>query len=418
LILSAKTSDDLSLLELHVYDEQEENLWVRNDLMVPSMPLCVEWLDFPASQQAAATTSGGKTHGNYVAVGTFDTAIEVWDLDVLDGLYPTAILGPPPGLIPEVPPPAAPVGTGKKKKRAQPPPLPAANDKHHTQSVISLSWTPAHRNLLLSASADGTVKLWDLSRPSPMEAIKSWVHHDGEKVLAVEWNRFGVPGCGGPVGGGQPEFSTVVLSAGERSVKVWDSRAVGGVVTTGRLGADVECVKWDPWNAMDFFVSLENGLILCYDARTLSSSSAGGAQPQPKYTISAHDGPCTALDVNPHVRGCIATGGMDKIVKIWNVNEEQLAEGGKREISLVTSRDLSVGKVFTVKFSPDSPLTLGAGGSLAKLQLWDVSTNAGARAAFGPRLRRMGKEIAEAKKGSGGVIGVIDDDEASGDEEA
>jgi hypothetical protein len=33
---------------------------------------------------------------------------------------------------------------------------------------------------------------------------------------------------------------------------------------------------------------------------------------------------------------------MDKIVKIWNVNEEQQAEGGKREISLVTSRDLGV----------------------------------------------------------------------------
>jgi periodic tryptophan protein 1 len=261
LILTAKTSDDLSLLELHVYDEREENLWVRNDLMVPSMPLCVEWLDFPPSQAAAQggheEQAAKKTHGNYVAVGTFDTAIEVWDLDVLDGLYPTAILGPPPGLIPDVPPPA-PTGTGKKKKRAQPPPPPAANDKHHTQSVISLSWTSAHRNLLLSSSADGSIKLWDLSRPSPMEAIKSWTHHQGEKVLAVEWNRFGVQGCGGPVGA-KAEFSTVVLSAGERSVMVWDSRAVGGVVSTGRLGADVECVKWDPWNAMDFFVSLALG---------------------------------------------------------------------------------------------------------------------------------------------------------------
>jgi periodic tryptophan protein 1 len=96
-------------------------------------------------------------------------------------------------------------------------------------------------------------------------------------------------------------------------------------------------------------------LVLCYDARMLSSSESvvstastggkkskkaplSGTQAQPKYTISAHDGPASALDVNPHVPGCLATGGMDKIVKIWNVNEDE----GKREISLVTSRDLGV----------------------------------------------------------------------------
>lgn len=65
----------------------------------------------------------------------------------------------------------------------------------------------------------------------------------------------------------------------------------------------------------------------------------GQDTPRPKYTISAHDGPVSALHVNPHVRGCIATGGMDKTVKIWNVQEE---EDAKREISMVTSQDLGV----------------------------------------------------------------------------
>ena len=88
-------------------------------------------------------------------------------------------------------------------------------------------------------------------------------------------------------------------------------------------------------------MSLENGLILAYDARTLTSSTqqGSGPVPQPKYTISAHDGPASALDINPHIRGCIATGGMDGKVKVWNVNEE---DGGKREVSLAVSRDLGV----------------------------------------------------------------------------
>jgi len=88
-------------------------------------------------------------------------------------------------------------------------------------------------------------------------------------------------------------------------------------------------------------VSLENGLILAYDSRTLSNSSTPAT---PKYTLSAHDGAAAALDINPHIRGCIATGGMDKLVKIWNITDEETEgeKGRKREISLATSRDLGL----------------------------------------------------------------------------
>ena len=98
-------------------------------------------------------------------------------------------------------------------------------------------------------------------------------------------------------------------------------------------------------------VSLENGLILSYDSRTLSSSMTTGKKStsrlstaQPKYTLSAHDGGAAALDINPHIRGCIATGGMDKTVKVWNVADDETEgmQGRKREISLATSRDLGV----------------------------------------------------------------------------
>jgi WD40 repeat protein len=99
----------------------------------------------------------------------------------------------------------------------------------------------------------------------------------------------------------------------------------------------------------DHQVSLENGLILSYDSRvlptSLSQSSSGKlSAAQPKYTLSAHDGAAGALDINPHIRGCIATGGMDKLVKVWNVSDEESegVKGRKREISLATSRDLGV----------------------------------------------------------------------------
>lgn len=165
-----------------------------------------------------------------------------------------------------------------------------------------------------------------------------------------------------------------------------------------------------------------------FDARTLPSDLNS---PSPaRFTLSAHDGAASALDVNPHIRGCIVTGGTDKVVKVWNVSEDTDLE--KRQVSLVISRDLGVvrlsflfscegvfillqGKVFSTSWSPNDPLTLAAAGSQGKLQVWDISANGGARKAFGPKLAEAGRILRE--KTGGGVVGVSSDDEdSSGDE--
>ena len=101
------------------------------------------------------------------------------------------------------------------------------------------------------------------------------------------------------------------------------------------------------------------------------------------------------------------------MVKIWNINED--ADLNKRQVSLVTSRDLGVGKVFSVSWSPDDPLTLAAAGSKAKLQVWEVGANAGARKALGSKVAAAGRTVRERQ--TGGVIGVASDNEdSSGDE--
>lgn len=73
------------------------------------------------------------------------------------------------------------------------------------------------------------------------------------------------------------------------------------------------------------------------------------------------------------------------------------------------------GKVFSAAFSPDDPLTIAAAGSKAKLQIWDIGANAGARKVFAPKLAAAGREIKE--KEGGGVVGVVSDDEEESGEE-
>lgn len=243
ILVTAKTEDEISQLEIYVYDETQENLYVHHDLMLPNFPLCLEWLDFPpASTSDDVPVDGTAKWGNYVAVGTLDPEIEIWSLDVVESMYPDMVLGRPDKTAAHVPVPA---GTGKKKRKktkARP-----TSDAHHVDAVLGLSWNRTHRQMLASASADRTVKLWDLSRAPTADAdgsgesavaIRSFnVHKD--KVQAVQWNE---------------KEPTVLLSGSyDRTVRVFDSRApdtgVGAV-----LGADVEALRWDPWESHAFYV--------------------------------------------------------------------------------------------------------------------------------------------------------------------
>ncbi|TFY74274.1 hypothetical protein EWM64_g9738, partial [Hericium alpestre] len=95
LLVAAKTEDDISQLEIYVYDESQENLYMHHDLMLPNFPLCLEWLDFPPASSStsqpptdAMDTDAPRAFGNYVAVGTLDPEIEIWSLDVVEAIYP------------------------------------------------------------------------------------------------------------------------------------------------------------------------------------------------------------------------------------------------------------------------------------------------------------------------------------------
>eukprot|EP00201_Polytomella_parva_P003947 CAMPEP_0175075882 /NCGR_PEP_ID=MMETSP0052_2-20121109/22343_1 /TAXON_ID=51329 ORGANISM="Polytomella parva, Strain SAG 63-3" /NCGR_SAMPLE_ID=MMETSP0052_2 /ASSEMBLY_ACC=CAM_ASM_000194 /LENGTH=264 /DNA_ID=CAMNT_0016344809 /DNA_START=34 /DNA_END=825 /DNA_ORIENTATION=- len=88
-LLCCKNEDEVSNLEIWIYEEYdnrgEGNLYVHHDILLPSFPLCLEWLNF--------NPCGSSDKRNLVAVGTMDTSIEIWDLDILDNVEPVTTLG-------------------------------------------------------------------------------------------------------------------------------------------------------------------------------------------------------------------------------------------------------------------------------------------------------------------------------------
>lgn len=382
LIIASKVEDDVAHLEVYVYEDASDNLYVHHDIMLPAIPLCVEWLDYAVQGQGGTTDNSS---ANFVAIGTMDPEIEVWDLDVVDCLYPSAILGGGGGgSEAQLEEGSADQQKKKKKKRKEKRRKKTSNDEYHVDAVLALAGNRKHRNLLASGSADKTVKLWDLSTG---RCAKSYDYH-ADKVCSLAWHGT---------------EATVMLSGSyDRTVVACDMRAPGAAAPRWTVESDVEVVRWDPHDDNKFLVATEAGLVYCHDLRAAGTGAV--------WTLQAHDEAVTALDVNAIVPGFLATGSTDRTVKLWSV---QAGEGGGP--TLVVSRNPDVGKVFSTTFGRDNDVAfrLAVAGSKGTLRVWDTSTNAGIRKAFAHRIAANGAAEEHER-----LIGVDEgeDDSSSGEE--
>ncbi|KAG2501867.1 hypothetical protein HYH03_000365 [Edaphochlamys debaryana] len=347
IILSAKNEDDVSNLEVWVYEEadaqSEANLYVHHEVLLPAFPLCLAWMD--------CDPRGDTARRNLVAVGTLEPAIEVWDLDVVDSVEPLVCLG---GVDTSGPAAAADGEAGgsaadkkkkKKKKKTKVKLLPGS----HEDSVLGLSWNREYRNVLASASADSTVKVWDLVKGVCEHTLRC--HTD--KVQAVAWN---------------PAESPVLLTGSfDRSVCLADARTPQGDPARWRVSADVEALCWNPHDPTCFLVSSEDGVVAQMDARK-------GAGSAPLFRLSAHDKPACTLSFCPAVKGLLATGSTDKKVKLWDVSGNAP--------SLVCAQELNTGAVFSAGFCGDAGHLLAAGGAGGEVVVWDVRAHAAVRSKY------------------------------------
>lgn len=374
MLVAAKVEDEVAHLEIYVYEDEADNLYVHHDIMLPAIPLCVEWLDLPVGKAALNSDS----RGNYVAVGTFDPDIELWDLDTIDCMYPNAILGQGgDGGKAEAGGETA-VKKKKKNKKSK-----KVNDDYHVDAILSLAANRNHRNLLASSSADKTVKLWDLNTT---KCAKSYSHHT-DKVCSIAWH---------------PKETTILLSGSyDRTVVVTDMRAPDAEVPRWGVESDVETVTWDPHNSNFFFVTTEGGIVHYLDVRTAPKSPGASI---PVWKLQAHDKSISSFEINPVIPGYLATGSTDKEVKLWNSQPSGP--------SMVVSRNLGVGKVFSTKFAPDPEVAfrLAVAGSKGTMQIWDTSTNAAVRRTFATRMAPVHGEIQERTVG-------IEEDSSDGEEE-
>ena len=356
IVLAACTdaADSISRLDVHVYEEGDHNMFCHHDYLLPAFPLSLAYLRLPNSSSFPK---------NIVAVGSMEPAIGLWDLDSMGALDPVANLGGPlPG----------------KSRRALPP-------ESHRDAVLSLDAHPVQSHILASGSADHTVRLWDAGAARHLTTLSA-LHQD--KVQAVQW-------C--------PADPNVLASAGyDRVVALADARAdpKHGPAAMWKLPADPEALQWCPWAPGKLFISAEDGSVRLLDAAAAASGGAGG---EPVWTLAAHDGAACGMGLSVGVAGLMATGSVDRTVKLWSVKE-----GPK----CVYSRSVGT-RVFCTSFCPESAGLLGIGTGQG-VRVWDISELKAVQQEFGTEVfRGMREAVREAKHGEEDE----EDEEEMGDEE-
>ena len=334
LILIGQTEDEAASLAVYLYNDELEQLFVHHDFMLADIPLCVEWIGAaPVTREAA----------NWCAVGTLSPEIELWNLDILNASNPHAVLsGAPvdPADMDELASLQRKMDKKKKGKNHKPMEGKEVELGGHTDSVLGLAWNRLQVNVLASASADRTVRLWDL-HSTQCSAVFDSLHTD--KIQSVVWN---------------PAQATVLATGGfDQIVRVADIRSPNTALQI-RLESDVETLVWqDP---QSLIVSLENGQICKFDVTALDKG--------PVWRLSAHDKACTGIALSSKLPGLLISCSLDASLKIWDVRNNQ------PKLSAVRTDQFGPGALFGVQISEATPYMCVIASEGEDLQLFDFKS--------------------------------------------
>ena len=304
LIACTTAQEDFSNIEVYIFDEKNQSLYVHHDIILSAYPLCIEWLPSRNNYKA-----------NYAIVGSFLPEIEIWNLDVQDALEPEIVLGKIEGDSDKY-------FKNLKKKKNLIKNKTAEEFKYvHTDAVLSLNVNPFNNSILVSGGADGKILFWDINADDTSKAFKSITEHK-DKVQCVKWNKM--------------EDNVLISGSFDKTLKLFDVRAETSCATIN-VGSDIECIDWSGVNKYLFLSSFENGRIDLYDIRKFDTL----------ISFQAHKKAATSVTFSNKQEGLFASVGSDSHVKVWDALTTTVASDNSVAPTLICDKFV---KKTTVKF--------------------------------------------------------------------
>jgi len=210
----------------------------------------------------------------------------------------------------------------------------------HSGPVYAASFSRCGR-FLLSASQDGTARLWSAGEGSRLhsECLVCYRGH-AFPVWDVAFSPLGY------------HFAT---GGHDSTARLWATDRLTPLrLFVGHL-ADVHCVGFHP-NCNYVLSGSADCSLRMWDVSTGMCVRL----------LCGHSASVTSLAVSADGRYC-ASGSADRTVRVWDL-------GSGRELSCLNGHE---GCVWSVAFSHDSPGVLASGGADCAVRIWDVSMNSG-----------------------------------------
>lgn len=307
--MTARAEENEPTLELFVYDEVSDNMYLHHDVPLGAFPLCTTWL----TDQAVSVC----------AVGSMLPAIELWNMDVIDAVEPAARLGG-----------CANPDDNHRRRTTKKEQLLAPGS--HKDAVLSVKWNTLAQHVLASGSADRTVKFWDLNQLVCVGTLAT-----DEKAQTLDWH---------------PSEANLLLSGTlGGALALTDCRRPTEASVSFAAGEGLEHVEWG-FVEHQLMASTAGGELWGLDARSLSKG--------PVWRVEAHTKE-TTFSCSRQIPGLVATGGKDGRTRLWDVRSRTTAQP-------LANKKVGVGATFSMEFHPNNPHVLAACGSKGKPLIYTV----------------------------------------------
>ncbi|OWT41713.1 nuclear mRNA splicing protein [Cryptococcus neoformans Bt1] len=232
----------------------------------------------------------------------------------------------------------------------------------HTESVWDICLLPpqevsqpgkeAIEGRLVSASSDGSVKLWERSGSSP--SASNW-------KLEKSFSSFGdgvIPTC---LAVFNLDFGKVLVGTSDGKARLWDVDAGEEVRLFGGEGqgadSQVNAILSHP-TLPAIVTAHEDGYLRFYDVKSSSTT--------PTHTVLAHPAPITSLALSPSSPTCILTSSVDCTVRLWDLTKKTSIQ------ELAGHRGRADEGVCAVASHPELPV-IGSAGADGVVRLWGLA---------------------------------------------